>query len=476
MLEIFLVFLIFAGILKVIDKPNVDKLKCCTSVNEAVRLRQSIRDNRKIAFIIYVTIYIILCLIINIITFDSSDAQNTSSTIRGLVLTPFFMYIYLRKHKAYTKIMGVISTYTKDEFLSNHDKYALYLRGFEHDKYDNDLKISDNEFCGFREFEFTSVLQQEIPACAVGMTKEVNSPLGAVRIYLEDKDWKDGVKELMQKAHNIFILVDDRDSCIWEIEQSVTLLEKTTFIIDDINKYNRVRSRLANKINFPELTSLSLNNEIIVLKFNNFVFEVTHYNNSILGYSQLLHIQYHEIEKIKKQKKRRRLLWIIYGILFGPLFLFSIIAFVIGYFGEEKNETPKYNLIEQKGNVDVDALVKEGKRLCPLRIDSTTTLIDVRNEYPYLSYYYIIDENHILLCELAEFEDFMKKQALNSVTDLLKTILSKQNYGLKYHYKGNVSAEEFTILIESDEINQSTLELPDSVVEEVKKNLFKYTS
>lgn len=80
-------------------------------------------------------------------------------------------------------------------------------------------------------FPFLSIVwsrksKNRIPVYAVGMTKETYSPVGADRVYLDDSTWKDDVRELMIAAEKIVILVNDKENCIWEIEQTYNLKEK----------------------------------------------------------------------------------------------------------------------------------------------------------------------------------------------------------------------------------------------------------
>lgn len=151
--------------------------------------------------------------------------------------------------------MGNVSSLNKESFLNKYSRFALFLRGFENDNYEKDpfaLTISKN----FSEYNFVKELKQYIPVCAIGMTKESDAPLGAQRIYVSDETWKSDVLELMNRSNLIFILLNDRPSCIWEIEQSHDVMYKTCFIINDIDKYNSVRNRLIGKIDFPDVSKM----------------------------------------------------------------------------------------------------------------------------------------------------------------------------------------------------------------------------
>ena len=205
------------------------------------------------AFLILI-LYSTIEIAIAAITTNFEDPQNIVNSIRNIALTGIAMYIYLRKQNGAIKAIGNISTFSKCDFLEQHKKYCLFLRGFEQDDYSHDPMVSEKTYESFSEYEFTSLIMQSVPVCAVGMTKEVNSPRGATRVYLNDDSWQNDVLELMEKSQAIYILVNDRESCVWEIEQSIKMLAKTVYIIDDIQKFENVRQLLAHKISFPKVS------------------------------------------------------------------------------------------------------------------------------------------------------------------------------------------------------------------------------
>ncbi len=115
---------------------------------------------------------------------------------------------------------------------------------------------------------------------------------GAVRVYVNNQTWKEDVKELMEKANTTFILVNDRTSCIWEIEQSSSLLGKTIFIIDDKRKYINVCLSLNNIANLPEIPDYYKDTEHLILRYEKtigFIFEP--FENSSESYARLLRIK-----------------------------------------------------------------------------------------------------------------------------------------------------------------------------------------
>ena len=61
---------------------------------------------------------------------------------------------------------------------------------------------------------------------------------------------------MMQNAKMIFILMSDRESCIWEISNGAGMLNKICFIIDNTEKYDNIRKSTSGTINFPEIDVL----------------------------------------------------------------------------------------------------------------------------------------------------------------------------------------------------------------------------
>ena len=123
-------------------------------------------------------------------------------------------------------------------------------------------------------------LQKSINVVAVGMTKEISSPEGgAQRVYLNDDTWQKDVKLMMEKAYKIVILVNDRDSCIWEIEQSAEMQDKTVYIVDDLMKFNNVRNILNSPNYLPEIVGRTEANQAYCIGRNKGKVELMIYKN-----------------------------------------------------------------------------------------------------------------------------------------------------------------------------------------------------
>ena len=123
------------------------------------------------------------------------------------------------------------------------EKFALFLRGFEKDVYNSDIRnLAKRNFESFSEYHFTKYLSNYLPVYAVGMTNEIRPAIGSKRVYLSEETWQSDILELMNKAAIIIILINNKKNCIWEIEQSLKFHSKTIYIVDDINKYREVAS------------------------------------------------------------------------------------------------------------------------------------------------------------------------------------------------------------------------------------------
>ena len=118
------------------------------------------------------------------------------------------------------------------------DNYALFLRGFEKDKYTYDIRLrARKDWDSFSEYHFVNLINKFMRVYAVGLTNEIEPAVGADRIYLSNESWQNDVIELMDEATMIIILINDKPNCRWEIEQSLKYRDKTLYIIDDVSKY-----------------------------------------------------------------------------------------------------------------------------------------------------------------------------------------------------------------------------------------------
>ncbi len=199
----------------------------------------------------------------------------------------------------YVQYKGNMSYFDKADFFERNKMFALYLRGFENDDYSNKWRLVKKESKQFSEYLFTKILSKHCVCAAIGMTQELDAPLGAKRIYVDDETWKDDVAELMEKSHQIYILVNNRPSCIWEIETAVKFIEKVVLIIDDPVKYVLVQDAVKGTISLPHIQDLTMKNRYFFLQYKDGIFECHKYCNSRDGYSEIVHSTYNDISPIR---------------------------------------------------------------------------------------------------------------------------------------------------------------------------------
>ena len=191
--------------------------------------------------VLSVLLIVIFCVVVFV-----ADPEGGAHSI-GMIIAISIVEGFWRKMR------GNVQANSKEGYLAKYkDKgYVLYLRAFESDFYSEDPKAHSFEGDLMKAME-----RHGRNACAIGMTKELDAPYGVERVYVSDESWQSDVKELMQHAESIIVLVSDRQSCIWEIAQSADLLHKTCFIIDSESKYANVKNELQGAIQFPEFSEL----------------------------------------------------------------------------------------------------------------------------------------------------------------------------------------------------------------------------
>lgn len=302
------------------DKKAKRRMEHVNNVAEAVAFREKLVLRRKYLLYSFVAITLILTIIISII--------NNKYIINNIIFI-IVLFLSIKYDYSKTAFYGNISYDTPETFLDKHEKFFLYLRGFDSDiPFDKDrVKTSQlfNESVFVEAIEYTS----KTPCCALGICKEIDSPIGANRVYVDDDEWKEKVLMLMNKAEKIFILVNNRSSCIWEIEQSATLLNKTIFIVDNYEKYQSIRNHFIDIIDMPEIP-----NEVVVPFFFENGKKAIHFNNTWEGYFDILGLDPEVIEKRKVEERTMQiqtnsenyLRWVIVII---------IIVFLVLYFNHK---------------------------------------------------------------------------------------------------------------------------------------------
>lgn len=219
------------------------------------------------------TIYAVI-IVVSIIVFIVLCIKEGFEWENLFILFAIAYDVYAYKHnyqRLIEKLRGHISHMFADELLSMQEPFALYLRGFKDDSYSNKYKERD-----FNELEFSLVVKEHlgIDMYAIGMTKELDSPKGAQRVYVDDETWKEKVEMLIEKSSRIYVLVNNRESCLWEMRQVAPYLAKTAFIVNDRSNYQQIRESLAPYISFPEAGGLKakrffFNQRMVPIPFSN---------------------------------------------------------------------------------------------------------------------------------------------------------------------------------------------------------------
>ena len=243
MIGLLILFVIYGLLQKcLIDWPLARCIKRSKNAKEAIACRRKLRFRRRLFLIIYVLLFVLLPYLGDtVIAIQTTGIVDPRYFLWVLVLS-VFLYSYMISNKNLDRLMGNLSLADKTSFLSASKDYVLYLRDFETDDYSPEkkqYKKLTKSSSRFSEYYFTKVLQSKETVCAVGMTKEVDAPIGAQRVYLNDETWQEDVWDLMRSAKEIYILVNDRPSCIWEISQSLGMLDKTIFLVDERKNMTR---------------------------------------------------------------------------------------------------------------------------------------------------------------------------------------------------------------------------------------------
>lgn len=272
--------LLYLSFRRYMEAPFINRITAAETAFEAFKYRRLLKVFRYFLLFIFIVVnYFLVQLFANLIPNSQNDEVSKTVILcsyLGIFLLPFVVWL--------RNLNGTISINTKDRFIKKYHDYILYLRGFSHDDYStvNEIRLQNHLFY-FSEFYFMSCLNRLVPACAVGMTKEYDPPQGATRVYLNDDIWQDDVRELMEKARKIFVLVDSRPSCIWEIIQSSSFLDKTVFIIDNVKVYDDVRK----KTSYPSFLPNVSNKESFYIMYKNNKAMICRFVNSVNGYKEL---------------------------------------------------------------------------------------------------------------------------------------------------------------------------------------------
>ena len=324
-------------LLQIIIKPLKEKIQNATSIEESNKTRRK-------AKIIILTFSFLCLFLINIEPWvDGLDGFIDLLTEMSLITLLYVIVIMvwyweivkevflggfsgeyqIAKHLKFKDVFLKISTKNIKDI---PDKFILYLRGFEQDNYDLAIEIEESADIGhFNESRLCTYLSTCIPIYAVGMNKELWQPSGATRIYVDDEKWMEEVKLLMEKSVFNIILINDRKSCLWEIEQSRSILDKTIFIVDNLQKYKNAKETIKS-IELPNIDLKIHNNGFYFYAKDNHQYE-------IVPFDPAYESEYDKLSNYIKAKsgirtrlsKEALLLYIISIILsFIPLVFYTI--------------------------------------------------------------------------------------------------------------------------------------------------------
>ena len=323
MLDIIIFFGIVGAIqVLLIDLPIKNKIKRAQYAEEAIALRERAKKWRLTVFGIALVLFIVYTFIPVI---NTSGRDLMAGALKIAIVDVIIIFWFLLGNKALQRYTGIISSLSNDQFLDKYPRFALYLRGFESDDYSKRHAFQKHLFS---EYHFMRLLKTRIRVCAVGMTKELDSPDGAIRVYVNDNTWQDNVRELMEKAQEIYILINDRDSCLWEIEQSASMQSKTTYIVSDLDKYNRARSALKDSLEFPPIVpDEKYEDAFFSLTHDGSAFKVDSFPNDLEGYNLVAH---GHIQQVYHRDRLRKEIATGWAVIFGPATLF-VLASVLYY-------------------------------------------------------------------------------------------------------------------------------------------------
>ena len=260
---------------------------------QSVRIRKCFKLIRVIV-LVYYTYLILFAIIKAAIAYASFFSSKYPTGI--LIASIFFMAL-----RVYASFSLPVSGMTLDKLRSK--SFALYLRGFSSDDYNSSMEenidIAENRFNvsvgrakintiqkgtqpsnTFLERNFIKAFKKSthMPVYSVGMTKELESPEGSKRVYLNDETWQQGVGLLIDRAKYIFVLVNSSDSCIWEILQCQKKAKgKTFYFIDDEKNIVELQNKL--KDSTPECFNGSISNRTLLFMYNGQFFCLDYQNN-----------------------------------------------------------------------------------------------------------------------------------------------------------------------------------------------------
>ncbi len=294
---------VFGLIKRLYDARAARLIKRASGAKEAVAIRKRLLKKRTVSLYVWLGILIgavfVIYAVYHSVAGISRDMDIALSFWLNIIACTVLLYVQISYEKSKKDLFGNLSYFTTDEYLARNEEFYLYLRGFDDDV---PFKESGKYVLKFDESLFAEAVEYGagVPMCALGMTKEVDSPVGAQRIYVDDDNWQEKVLLLMQRAKQIFILINNSQSCLWEIEQAATMKDKILFIVDSRERYDYVRERYGDMFGMPEPSAESS---------DGFFFrcgsEATCFDSTINGYLSILNLTLDEVEAKQLESRKR---------------------------------------------------------------------------------------------------------------------------------------------------------------------------
>lgn len=227
---------------------------------KAVRYRRLYNIFRLLFIILFVGICVIYFRIFGdvLLSMDTKMAAWVLLSIFGLIFVTL------------ASLRLPVSTCTKDEIKDK--EFVIYLRGFVNDNYDisgdthkflsyfsmrniinpTSKKETRPEDLPFSEEKLAKAFGKKMQVYCVGQPKDVYSPHGCKRVYLDHASWKEDVVELIKRAKYVFIHLHNTANCQWEVIECATQVpEKTIFLVEDLLSYDEMSTAMEDR--FPEM-------------------------------------------------------------------------------------------------------------------------------------------------------------------------------------------------------------------------------
>lgn len=466
MLELALYVVIFEFFDRLFSKNLKKKLSNEESSTQRLLIRRKVKRNR----VILLTCFVVFLIGTEAFNIYSAITQPYDRyAINSCIFFPAICLMYFKFQKKWKRIMGNISTSDLESFNYVNLKYSLFLRGFDNDDYRKIDVLEDpktENYDHLSEYWFFKLLSKKykLPIVSVGMTKELDSPLGTKRIYLDDTEWRTGVRTLMENADKIIILVNNRESCIWEIVQTANFLNKTIYIADNEEKYNIAKAKVSEVLDLPPLQLPS--DRCAVIPYGD-AKEVQYFDNSRMGYSKILGVKY-----TTTKTKRKRAVWGCFVPLAVSLVFVSVLVIVkLLDSNEQESASGDIELVELDNCSAFDeirAVIEQAELPRDLGNGMTMMAIEILEAERIVDYTVAVDEDEI---DMELLKLYSKTNMLTAIEtgDINSSELQFWLYcmnneiALKYNYQSKANPNNtFAIVLTVEDLRNAFQNRSDS--------------